>query len=810
MPAPEAALATGGQVATDGPAPRRKRGRPAGQKMRVVAAQLRLHHFSFMRAALQGVGLRDAWERYLGFEGGPDDERHFAARLRDLIGQVQLGADQRGLSERASLALVTLRGVAKANEAAPGPDATVSALPAPALPETSPIPSLDEWVAQRCDEQGIDPDFQSHAEWLAEYRKEFGLSQEPAKLAATALPDAPAQASGVETTPSPAPLKAQLEALNQLATELALPPTLADSLGAWLSPSLARRLYETSVDGKQMPLLTLKDLIAFVGLYQYRWWKHVPRLGAERAKRLMGWLTPLAEALGTPLPETAIKPMHQLSLAREAKLAVLAPESLHRYGIVPLDRLAVPPELSGRDGVFRALGANTLKVDTDLEAIFSWLRRFDESPRTRASYGLIIERFYLWCLWVKKLPLSSLGEDDYREYRDFMARPPADWVQRGACRRDSAEWRPFKGPLSADVRKLNLSVISTFLNNMIKAGYLSANASVGVLPSMKLPHMRRINIDRSFTEAQWAWVMKSWRTEYLDCGPKVFGDEEQPLRPTEVNPDQNKSRAAALRRTRLVLELGSTTGLRLIELVTTRRSAISRELVDGQHVWIMKVHGKGAKDREVVVYDDIMELLEQHHRDMADACTDLDKKNEYVRQLRSPGAQDGLDASAEPLEDGPNALPSPEDAAGSDASDADATDAQSRGQLPLIGALRKPPPKWKLDHLGVPYLDHDDVRNTDRYGSLDPTALFQSLKRFFAKCADKAERTGEPMDVASLRRASTHWLRHFFANSAAADRVELVALKDAMGHASLNTTSIYVRAERSRLVAEISRMRRRS
>ena len=52
-------------------------------------------------------------------------------------------------------------------------------------------------------------------------------------------------------------------------------------------------------------------------------------------------------------------------------------------------------------------------------------------------------------------------------------------------------------------------------------------------------------------------------------------------------------------------------------------------------------------------------------------------------------------------------------------------------------------------------------------------------------------------------------MRHFFANSAVNDQVDLPVLRDAMGHASLATTSIYLRTERDRMVKELGKMRRR-
>lgn len=731
---------------------RRRRGRPAGQKMQIAAAELRHHHFSFVRAVLEGIPLRKAWTLYLAFEGGPDDERHFRHRFERLTQQIRQVAEQRGLGAESERAL-SQHGSA---------------------PTQSALPSLDEWIGQQCEALGIDIDFQSQAEWLAEYEAAHGLDLASPPVSATALP-CPA-----ETVSSRQPLAS----LNRLAGELVSPPALSDNLTAWLSPGLAAQLQRTTVDGRALPLLTLGDLIDFINLQQHRWWTRVPRLGRVRAERLVGWLAPLAEEMARPLHEGALRPFALRALRRGQALGVLDPASVRHYGLVPLDRLAVPDSLDGRTGLFRNTTPNVLGAQTDLDAIQAWLQRHAASPRTHANYSRIAERFYLWCVWVRRKPMSSLTEADFQAYRAFLAAPPADWIQRAKVDRHSSEWRPLKGPLSLSSQKLNFSVISAMLTALVEAGYLNANAARGVLPGMKLPHFR-INIERSFSDEQWQWLMRCWGEMYAAVGPLNRSGVTR-LLPAPDHPDQAFARAASLRRTRLVLEIGATTGLRLIELVTTRRSALVRQQVDGHAFWFLRIVGKGNRNREALLHEDIKALLDQHHLDMRMAETAFDARNPRVRTLQTPGTAPS-----------PAASPSlPGEGASDDA-------------LPLVGALRKAPPRWKLDTRGLPVLDRTGPQNADRFGSLDPTALHQALKRFFHRCADLAETHGVALDTAALRKASTHWLRHFFANSAAADNVSPAALMNAMGHASLQTTSVYLHTERKLLVRELGKMRRR-
>lgn len=93
---------------------------------------------------------------------------------------------------------------------------------------------------------------------------------------------------------------------------------------------------------------------------------------------------------------------------------------------MPLQRLAVPPELSGRRGTFRSTGPNTFGADDDLAALQAWLARHATSPETYRTYFHAIEVFYLWCLWARRTALSSLVEGDLQAFRAFMNAPPPE------------------------------------------------------------------------------------------------------------------------------------------------------------------------------------------------------------------------------------------------------------------------------------------------------------------------------------------------------------------------------------------------
>lgn len=572
------------------------------------------------RYVLEDVPLRDAWERCLAFDGATD-ERHFARRLREICRQIYAGARAFNLQHRARLALDELmrrrfpapatvsavQTTASAHEAVPtiavasghtsagdDPDKALSSTSAPTAGVA--LPTLDEWIEARCEQFGIDVDFQAYSEWLREYEEEF-RSELAAVTAATeaaahvaidersrtalraeALQElaTPILARGaLDARPDPgdddgvmATRGARIDSLNALATLLAVPATIADPVEAWLSQSLAAHL-------RTVGIVTVANLADFIDLNGFRWHRRVPGLGAVRAARLVAWLSPLMQGLGRPLRAASVKPSRQLALARDQRIASLDPTRLERYGLVPLERLAVPPELDGRRGIFRDQGPNVFDAQDDLTAIKCWLRRYEPTPRTHRAYLHAVEVFYLWSVCLRRKPLSSLMEADIHDFRSFLAAPPADWIQARGVDRASDDWRPLRGALNPASQRHLVTVVGALLSGLVDAGYISVPVVSGVKRQMKLPRPE-VHVQRTFSEAQWRSVRAAVA--------------ELPNTPSK-------------RRLQLVMELASTSGMRLLEMCTARLGQLRREEVpsleaDGpaQEVWMLGLVGKGGSN----------------------------------------------------------------------------------------------------------------------------------------------------------------------------------------------------------------------
>ncbi|XHO77672.1 Tyrosine recombinase XerC (plasmid) [Burkholderia gladioli] len=177
--------------------------------------------------------------------------------------------------------------------------------------------------------------------------------------------------------------------------------------------------------------------------------------------------------------------------------------------------------------------------------------------------------------------------------------------------------------------------------------------------------------------------------------------------------------ARARERDAFLLLLAYATGLRRAELAAATIGQLSRKALDGalDDAWLLRVVGKGRRQREVPIPARLMTMLRE--------------------QLRARPVPLGLE-SAPP-------------------------------DTPLVAHLVTGAP-LRADGLGV---------------------LF---KQIFARAAAQLE-ASYPGAAADLRRASTHWLRHTFANhglDAGADIRDMQAL---LGHASLATTTHYTKGD---------------
>ncbi|MFM9915478.1 MAG: phage integrase family protein [Rhizobacter sp.] len=377
--------------------------------------RLTREHFRFLSGAVQGLDVRALWNRYLYALGAADLRRirSVTALLHDELGALARHAGRPGVA-----ALLRRRSApAKAS--------------APAL-------TLDEFSAT------LPADMHSEAELLALWRD--------AHPAGTLNPRAGQQRQRL--------FERQLDALRWLESLAVASPNSNDPVSTWLDHTVARRLGAVGIE-------TLGDLRRWIEVHGYHWHRRVPRTGPRGAARIVSWLVSHADALG-PLPAQVLTPR----LAIDSDTLAIGPT----VGVVPLERLQLPPTLSGTQGTNRAeTHRRRIAASDDLEAVQAWLGQHAPLSHTWRAYRREAERFLLWAVFERGKALSSLDAADCAAFREFLAAPGADWVSPRHVPRGSDRWRPLEAALSPGSIVTAIAIVRNLCGWLVRQRHLDAD-----------------------------------------------------------------------------------------------------------------------------------------------------------------------------------------------------------------------------------------------------------------------------------------------------------------------------------------------
>jgi site-specific recombinase XerD len=669
-----------------------------------AARQRKLHvgHFAFMRSVVQGLDPRESWQRYFRIEGEASDPRTMRATIAWILDEFAAAAKRQDRYGTARLVRL---------------DATRIADPSLELP------SLEAFA----EAHGLEDERQ--ADQVAAYEAEFGRATQRLRRRARLI-------------------TRQLDALRWLEGLVAQCPKAGDAVAAWLNPTLAGHLEAADI-------FTLAQLVERINGVGRRWHAGIKAMGQGKSQRIVEWLRDMAQTH----PDMTHRDGIELQLGRHVAIArsklfahelnaVVAPATAIR----PLEKLIVPAELDGTRGLYRRPQAQCLlKATNDYQAILAWLRSkhgltpdqkvhlkarrrqrqiggdsgvehgmdwLQALSHTQRAYRKEAERFLLWAITHKGKALSSMSNEDCIEYRDFLAdpQPRSRWCGDRGRERWSPLWRPFEGPLSASAQRHAVTILKNLYGFLVDQNYLMGNpwSAVGV-PRTTGP---KVNAGRSFSRSQWAFV--------------------------EGQLQQLKS-TSAHRRLVFGLHLLYATGLRLSEVVAATVDDLQwveypADADDDQPMegWMLRVVGKGQKERDVPVPIDVIA--------------------ELAKYLKSRG----LD-------------PDPQDIGNQGAFLlGKASDAAERAPGLNAGQLHDP-----------------------RQG-IAATTFYDQIKAFFTDCAGVLRGQGDAKGAERLARASTHWMRHSHASHAIAGGMPIEIAQQNLGHASLATTTVYVTTEAKR------------
>ena len=124
---------------------------------------------------------------------------------------------------------------------------------------------------------------------------------------------------------------------------------------------------------------------------------------------------------------------------------------------------------------------------------------------------------------------------------------------------------------------------------------------------------------------------------------------------------------------------------------------------------------------------------------------------------------------------------------------------QDRGEDFTFGMVETP----LLSPIAIPKTKaSDDKFGNGESAGFTPDGLYGAVKSVLSRIADDDELDLDEWERNTLRTAGPHAFRHTFGTQAAAGNVPLDVLQKVLGHASLQTTTIYVQAEKKRSIDE--------
>lgn len=126
------------------------------------------------------------------------------------------------------------------------------------------------------------------------------------------------------------------------------------------------------------------------------------------------------------------------------------------------------------------------------------------------------------------------------------------------------------------------------------------------------------------------------------------------------------------------------------------------------------------------------------------------------------------------------------------------------GHVNAYFALRGEPDVDRC-HPDVPLIANLGIgRQSNATRGISRSGLYHCLVTFFQAVAEITQETS-PADAAKLRAGTTHWLRHTFATTAL-KRMDINIVQNALGHASIGTTSRYLTPEEAQVADALKKM----
>jgi len=271
----------------------------------------------------------------------------------------------------------------------------------------------------------------------------------------------------------------------------------------------------------------------------------------------------------------------------------------------------------------------------DYQFASEFLYSYRGSPDTFSTYRREIEHFLHWCWLVAGKSLKTVRREDIEAYIEFAKDPPNAWigdknvarfVEKGGERLPNTVWRPYvvqgKGGeapylLSQSGIQSIFGVLSSFCNFLIQEEYLEFNPVAQIRQKGKFLRKTQASKPiRRLSQLQWSYV--------LDSAEKMAKED------------------TLHERTLFIMNALFGMYLRISELVETDRwtpkmGDFERDL-EGN--WWFRTVGKGNKERQISVSDDMLGALKRYRK--ARGLPELPSPGEYTPIIHKARGKGGI------------------------------------------------------------------------------------------------------------------------------------------------------------------------
>ena len=272
--------------------------------------------------------------------------------------------------------------------------------------------------------------------------------------------------------------------------------------------------------------------------------------------------------------------------------------------LLPVDLGPLKVELPAPYGKFRGpVETCQIRATNDLQAVAAWLSEFSDSQYTLANYRKEIERLLMWAAAQDEpKPMSGLTREDFVLYEEFLADPqPAERWVGPPVPRSNPKWKPFtwrhdklatnsggenklavkKGGLTPASCRQAFDVLRSLYSYLHKLGYLAVNP-LSVKTRRKGRKVQQKSVKRFLDRSTWHFLV-----DFIETLPRKSKRDQQHYY-----------------RVRWLFYLLYLTRARRSEVADAKMIDFHQDDVDG--LWYWQVVGKGDKEREIPVSDELL------------------------------------------------------------------------------------------------------------------------------------------------------------------------------------------------------------